>query len=1062
MNRYLLIIFFFFLGRFLSLSENTVAYDELKSVFIKTDSLCYFENNGEGAATYLDSIKSKYVEDDLIAIYEKQRNYLLHSGFHPEALSKIDSIGLLIVLLRGKSHPTYAYNKLKEGDILMKMDSINRSIKCYQEALKIFENADIFMTDRSDNLPYEEKCHIRLSNAYSQVLKDSLALYHNNVADSIHFLCKDDAIESYANILLQKGCIYRDMHDYNQMQEYYQQCYEFLCSEDRDIEDKDAADIIGKIVGYLLFFEKYDLAELYAKQEREFAEKSNVLSCILRALNDGLDVNIERNNLLGAHDYIILIQEKLGNNRFNSSEYFYALTRYIRYLLENKKFDTVWQILPELEEFEIEENSVDYGVRKSLVGQIYFHYGDIAKALDIQNNELTRRLKVYGENSSMYATALNNLSVYYEELGDYKIAIKYGEQALTIRKSLLDQSNSMLHDSMNNLSGLYSQIGEYEKCISLNKEYLKIASTPSNGMTRRIGEIMQKIGYAYLCADSLIVAFDYITKGLTLIENEFTQKSLEYARALSTFADYYYEIEDFESAYNTEKASLEIFKDLVGEENPYYISKLPKIITYAYMTDQLSVFNATLEQYNAYLINYSLQNLGSLDSKGQENFWKIQKDWFLDRLPFFSSMDTENSKLAVCTYDGLLFGKSLLLNVKNNKDLQCNWIDVKQSLSKDELAIEFGKYQYGDTINYIAVVVGKDLSAPIVVNLFNEKDLQKINAENQYTTPEAASLIWEPLDSIISRYNIIYFSPIGLLHTIAIESLPDYIGNGRISDRINFYRLTSTRELVNYKLPTQKLSAALFGNIDYSFDEINEDSYMYEFFGLTRSAMTPLPGTKREIETIFSYLTKAQYEVAVFTTSAATESSFKSLSRSIPEVIHVATHAFYWSEKDNLDKYQRRLITKYRENAVSNEEIALCKSGLLFAGANNILSGRYQDESTFDDGILTAKEVSNLDLFHVDLIALSACQTGLGEVCDEGVFGLQRGFKIAGVNSILMSLWEVDDDATSLLMGEFYNNLAKGSSKHESLNLAQKKVRETPGYEDPEYWAAFILLDALN
>ncbi|MCO7111772.1 CHAT domain-containing protein [Bacteroides uniformis] len=95
-----------------------------------------------------------------------------------------------------------------------------------------------------------------------------------------------------------------------------------------------------------------------------------------------------------------------------------------------------------------------------------------------------------------------------------------------------------------------------------------------------------------------------------------------------------------------------------------------------------------------------------------------------------------------------------------------------------------------------------------------------------------------------------------------------------------------------------------------------------------------------------------------------------------------------------------------------------------------------------EDGILTAKELAGLDLRGLDLVVLSACQTGLGEITGDGVFGLQRGFKKAGANTLLMSLWKVDDNATQLLMTQFYKNLLAGKSKFESLREAQKYVRD--------------------
>jgi len=138
------------------------------------------------------------------------------------------------------------------------------------------------------------------------------------------------------------------------------------------------------------------------------------------------------------------------------------------------------------------------------------------------------------------------------------------------------------------------------------------------------------------------------------------------------------------------------------------------------------------------------------------------------------------------------------------------------------------------------------------------------------------------------------------------------------------------------------------------------------------------------------------------------------------------------------------------------------------AGANHILEGDTLPDNV-EDGILTAKEIAGVDLHGLDLVVLSACQTGLGDISQgEGVFGLQRGFKKAGANSILMSLWEVDDKATQILMTQFYKNLLSGQSKHQSLLNAQKNLREYRNangeqcYNSPKYWAAFILLDGFD
>ena len=137
----------------------------------------------------------------------------------------------------------------------------------------------------------------------------------------------------------------------------------------------------------------------------------------------------------------------------------------------------------------------------------------------------------------------------------------------------------------------------------------------------------------------------------------------------------------------------------------------------------------------------------------------------------------------------------------------------------------------------------------------------------------------------------------------------------------------------------------------------------------------------------------------------------------------------------------------------------LMRSGLLFAGANIALRGHGNAlPANVQDGILTSKEISLLDLRGADMVILSACETGKGEVTGEGVFGLQRAFKMAGAQTILMSLWPVDDEATQMMMSSFYRHwITLCETKRSAFIHAQEEVKHK--YPKPSYWAAFILLD---
>jgi CHAT domain-containing protein len=341
--------------------------------------------------------------------------------------------------------------------------------------------------------------------------------------------------------------------------------------------------------------------------------------------------------------------------------------------------------------------------------------------------------------------------------------------------------------------------------------------------------------------------------------------------------------------------------------------------------------------------------------------------------------------------------------------------------------------------------------------------------------------VWKPLDEELKEAKNIYFAPDGELYNIAIESLPYHDGVGYMFDRWNFYRLSSTRELAKIKYHPSETKAALYGGLNYDtdittienlqqpFDELYIAQYRSEpdSIGL-RARYGTLRGTWAEVQLIDSLYSNLKYPSKVYAHNIGTETSLKKLDGQKVSNLHIATHGFYWTETELNEKEDLRELPFMRDNNRPRfvEDKAMTRSGLLFAGANKVLSGKTIPEG-YDDGILTAKEISTLDLRGLDLLVLSACQTGLGEIKGDGVYGLQRGFKMADAQTIVMSLWKVDDDATQLLMTEFYKRYLSGQSKHDAFLAAQEAVRNFKGkirgkdrnFSDPKYWAGFVMLD---
>ena len=414
-----------------------------------------------------------------------------------------------------------------------------------------------------------------------------------------------------------------------------------------------------------------------------------------------------------------------------------------------------------------------------------------------------------------------------------------------------------------------------------------------------------------------------------------------------------------------------------------------------------------------------------------------------------------------------------------NSSKNINWEQVRDALSKDDAAIEFYNIPLvwgldsAQTMNgeprYCAVLLRKGYKYPHIIPLCKESQLEQLDKEDLYETDSIYNLIWQPLENELKGVRNIYFAADRELHKIGIEYAP-ISEKENIGDRYNLFRLSSTRILAENKTQSKKESAVLYGGLKYDLDkdELIAESKSGDYHPTSTSrafsaensryGVRYLPGTLNEVEKISKNFSSSP---RLITDTSGTEESFKSLAGSSTDIIHLATHGFFWSEDDAQKRDYVTFLNPSNRASQSTEDKALMRSGLFFSGANIGLMGETLPDDV-EDGVLTALELSNINLGNVDMVVMSACESGLGETSGEGVFGLQRGFKLAGANTLLMSLWKVDDTATQKLMTEFYRNYLSGKTKHESLRLAQKSLRDNPEYSASEYWAAFVLLDGLN
>lgn len=348
--------------------------------------------------------------------------------------------------------------------------------------------------------------------------------------------------------------------------------------------------------------------------------------------------------------------------------------------------------------------------------------------------------------------------------------------------------------------------------------------------------------------------------------------------------------------------------------------------------------------------------------------------------------------------------------------------------------------------------------------------------------------VFSRIDSLLFGVKTIYYSPVGELNNVSFSALMSETNNqsdslksnwSYLMDRYNLHQLTTTRYLAdgtikrNDSLP---LSIKLIGGVNYSdlptikdtvqitestedlALQINLQNELIDNKSNRGGKISYLKGSEIEVKEIAKTLKNSGWVTTISDGKNAGEYQFKQeLKEKSPGIIHIATHGFAFPEK--VTKEENGLQMKETSNyKVSEDPMVRC--GLMLSGANVSWSGdsKKMIETTGDDGILTAAEVANLNLSNTKLVVLSACETGLGKIeSSEGTFGLKRGFKLAGVDQMIVSLWKVPDNETMELMTLFYSDLVKTNNPEVSFNFAQKAMRNKFPYE-PEKWAGFVFV----
>lgn len=400
--------------------------------------------------------------------------------------------------------------------------------------------------------------------------------------------------------------------------------------------------------------------------------------------------------------------------------------------------------------------------------------------------------------------------------------------------------------------------------------------------------------------------------------------------------------------------------------------------------------------------------------------------------------------------------------------MDIDYATVKNAMKPNEVLLDFTDY-VSETMGrkYAAYIINKKDEYPLVTYLFAERQIDSLGITrpdmycNKDYAPEVLKLLWEPLREHIAEGATVYYVPSQLLFQVSLESLPLADGS-LLGSHYNFVRLSSARELVKAQSPTLAFaphSAVLYGGLQYDLQPtaMIEEAKKYDLTDLLvmrgdmvrgDSIFRELPGSKYEILQIESLLKANKWQVTPRTGMEGTEESFLSMHGKAPQVLQIATHGFYYTP-------ERAANVDY----LKGYSDAMMLSGIVLSGGNVAWLGKELPEGVLG-GILTANNIARLDLSGTEMVVLSACQSGQGRATSEGLYGLQRAFKKAGVGTMVMALWNVSDKVATEFMTTFYEQLVSKQckwNKRKAFEKTKSIIREK--YPDPFHWAAFVMLD---
>ncbi len=675
----------------------------------------------------------------------------------------------------------------------------------------------------------------------------------------------------------------------------------------------------------------------------------------------------------------------------------------------------------------------------SQLALIKFHKGGNKKEVEkllLEAKEITA--KKVGIDNPLYADVMKNIAVLYISEKRYDLAFNSLTVAESIWRAKTGNKNNINAASIYSLTGdVYYQQKNYAQAESFYNQARKLYADHFSKSHPEYVKVLSKLGRVEYMKKNYKQSKLLIEEALGNYENFIKI----YFPALSERekAKYWNTIRsDFEFYYTLAFSNMEDFKDLTGKVYDYQLLTKALLLSSSIKIREriMSSTDETLkQQYSNWVEKKELLTLAlsmSPDQLIENGIDPASLNQEVERLEKELSQKSE------------MFGQSFEAS-------KITFDNVRKSLKDNEVAIEMVRYRhfnhvFTDSVVYAAMYLKKDFSKPKTILLkdgarmetrffkyYRNAIMGKIHDNISY------NVFWAPIQKEIGQTSSIFLSADGVYNQINLEAIPTPDGK-YIIDNSNIVLVSNTKDLYLNKIKSNRKAesntAFMFGNPTFYASAAGDHS------------IPALPGTEKEVNQLQFMLKQKGWITSQYVEKTATEEQVKELNS--PKIFHIATHGFYKPGKELTLEDQM----EGNENALTQNP--LMRTGLLLKGAGDLLD-KTQYNYNMENGILTAYEAMSLNLDKTDLVVLSACETGLGELeSGEGVYGLQRAFLVAGAKVLIMSMFKVDDEATQKLMLKFYQKWLNSGNMRQSFMDAKIELRTE--YPEPIFWGAFMMI----